>query len=155
MKKLALATLMAYAGLVGTTAHAATGITGTFDVNITLTSKCEINSTATATGAVINNLALTYTSFQTTDATGATSFNVRCTDQLPYNLALDTSTVTDNAVNLDYTLALSSTSGTGNGIDQAITVTGTIAQGQFGKCTTASCTNAGATNKQRTLTVTY
>jgi hypothetical protein len=156
VKKLTLAAFMAYAGLVGTNAHAAATATGNFDVTINLASKCEINSTAAATGAVITNLDLTYTSFQTTDATGTTSFNVRCTKDLGYTLALDSDTVTDNVLDLEYTLALSASSGSGNGLTaQPITVTGTIAKDQAGTCATASCDNAAATNKQRTLTVSY
>ena len=72
--------LLAAAGLVGASVNAqAATATGNFNVNITLTSKCEINSTAAATGAVISDIALAYTSFQTTAATGSTNFNVRCT----------------------------------------------------------------------------
>jgi spore coat protein U-like protein len=160
MKKTALAALMGFAGLIGMEAHAVgLGLTatGTFDVSITLTSKCEINSTNAATGAVINNLAMSYTSFQTAAATGSTSFNVRCTDGLNYSLALDSNSVTDDALNLGYTLALSATSGQGNGTDQPITVNGSIAALQAGRCNDATgiCANTAATNKQRTLTVSY
>lgn len=154
MKKMTLAAFMTYAGLVGMNTHAATA-TGNFDVNIALTSKCEINGTNAATDAVITGLDLTYTSFQTTDATGTTNLNVRCTNGLTYNLGLDNTTVTDDALDLQYTLALSSTSGAGNGTDQSFTVTGTIAKDQAGTCASASCDNTAATNKQRTLTVTY
>lgn len=154
MKKTALAAFMGFAGLAGMEAHAATA-TGTFDVSITLTSKCEINSHDANTGAVIDALAMSYTSFQTTDATGSTSFKVRCTDDLGYTLALDSESVTDQALDLAYTLQLSAASGTGTGLDQEITVTGSIAANQAGRCATASCTNAAATNKARTLTVTY
>lgn len=160
MKKAVLAALMAHAGLISMNAHAdGLGLTatGTFNVNITLTSKCEINSANAATGALINNLAMTYTSFQDTGATGSTSFNVRCTDGLNYMLALDNTNVTDDALNLAYTLALSTSSGTGTGTDQPITVNGSIAALQAGKCTEADgvCDNTTATNKQRTLTVSY
>ena len=45
--------LLAAAGLIGASVNAqAATATGNFNVNITLTSKCEINSTAAATGAV-------------------------------------------------------------------------------------------------------
>jgi opacity protein-like surface antigen len=166
MKKLTLAALMACAGLTGVNAHAAAGLTatGTFDVNIELTSKCEINSANAATGAVIGDLGLTYTSFQTTDATNTTTFNVRCTNGLGYTLALDNTTVTDDALDLEYTLALSVNNTaigpdpiTGTGADQQITVTGTIAGGQAGTCaeTDGICLNTAAGNKQRTLTVSY
>lgn len=53
--------LLAAAGLVGASVNAqAATATGNFNVNITLTSKCEINSTAAATGAVISDIALAY-----------------------------------------------------------------------------------------------
>ncbi len=95
--------LLATAGLIGASVNAqAATATGNFNVNIALTSKCEINSTAAATGAVITDIDLTYTSFQTTAATGSTGFNVRCTNSLPYTLALDSTSVTDAALNLDY-----------------------------------------------------
>jgi hypothetical protein len=45
-----------------------------------------------------------------------------------------TDAVTDNGVNLAYTLGLSATTGTGSGVDQAYTVTGTMALGQSGTC---------------------
>lgn len=148
--------LLATAGLIGASVNAqAATATGDFNVSITLTSKCEINSTAASTGAVVSDIALAYTSFQTTAATGSTSFNVRCTNSLPYTLALDATTVTDQALNLDYSLSLSSAGGTGNGTDQAYTVNASMAGGQSGTCATTTCTNAASTNKQRTLTITY
>lgn len=148
--------LLAAAGLVGASVNAqAATATGNFNVNIALTSKCEINGTAAATGAVITDIALAYTSFQTSAATGSTSFNVRCTNSLPYTLSLDNTTVTDQALNLAYTLSLSSASGTGNGTNQAYTVDASMAANQAGTCATTTCTNAASTNKQRTLTITY
>lgn len=85
--------LLATAGLIGASVNAqAATATGNFNVSITLTSKCEINSTAASTGAVVSDIALAYTSFQTTAATGSTSFNVRCTNSLPYTLALGVQT---------------------------------------------------------------
>lgn len=154
MKKIALAVTMGLSSLVSIEAQAATA-QGTFDVNITLTSKCEINSENAATGAVINNLSMAYTSFQTAAATGSASFNVRCTDGLGYGLALDSESVTDDVLGLAYTLSLSAATATGNGLDQPFAVNGSIAQGQAGACATASCDNALATNKTRTLTITY
>ena len=148
--------LLAAAGLVGASVNAqAATATGNFNVNVTLTSKCEINGTAAATGAVITDIALAYTSFQTSAATGSTSFNVRCTNSLPYTLALDSTSVTDAALNLDYTLTLSATSNTGNGANQAYTVAASMAAGQAGTCATATCDNSASANRQRTLTITY
>src|SRR5260221_7461071 len=59
-------------------AHAGTA-TGNFNVTVNLTSKCEI----TAGPA---DVAFTYTSFQTTAATGTGgAYSVRCTNTLPYS----------------------------------------------------------------------
>jgi len=80
---------------------------------------------------------------------------VRCSLALAYTMSLDATSVLDNAVNLSYTLALSSTSATGSGVTQTHSVNGTMAAGQSGLCPGGVCTNAAATNKTRTLTVTY
>lgn len=158
--------LLAAAGLVGASVNAqAATATGNFNVNVTLTSKCEINGTAAATGAVITDIALAYTSFQTSAATGSTSFNVRCTNSLPYTLALDLTTVTDQALNLDYVLGLSNsptvptsglsalypTAGTLNG-NQTIYLQGRAAAGQAGN---ASCVSPCVTSRPYTVTITY
>jgi hypothetical protein len=74
-----------------------------------------------------------------------------------YNLSLDQTVVTDDAVNLDYTLSFSSGTGpfSGNGGSQAYTVNGNMVAGQAGACPLGVCDNTAATNRQRTLTVTY
>lgn len=164
MKKIAL---IAALGLMGMGSAMAQTATGNFNVVLTLTSKCEINSTNTG-AAVISDLSMSYTSFQTTAAQGSTNFNVRCTNNLPYSIGLNnTTTVLDDAVDLNYTLNLSSsatyasgTNGTlasltGNGGNQTYYVHGTVAANQAGNCTAASCTNALASNRGRTVTITY
>jgi Spore Coat Protein U domain len=150
LKKVVLAAALGLASfltVVSTSSVAATA-TGTFNVNITLTSACKVNS--------VSDVAMSYTSLQTSAASstgGAVSLS--CTNGLPYTMALDSSSVTDNAVNLAYTLSLSAASGTGNGTAQSYSVSGSISANQAGDCATASCTNTAATNKQRTLTITY
>ena len=148
--------------LVSPQASAQSTTTGTFNVAVTLTTKCEIFSGSTATSA-IGNLAMSYTSFQTTASTGSTNFKVRCTNTLPYSMALDSASVTDGTTGLAYTLALSTsasgnattanaslTSLTGNGnTGQTYYVYGNIAAGQDGTST------AGTANNTRTLTITY
>jgi hypothetical protein len=146
--------------LIGAAAQAATAA-GNFNVNITLTSKCEINSTNAATGAVITDLALPYTSFQTAASPSTTDFVVRCTTGLPFGMALDSASVTDGLTGIPYTLNLSASathSPTANGTLTGQTgvaagttyyVHGNIAAGQSGTVT------PGTDNKQRTLTVTY
>ena len=154
MKKLALVTALALTALVTLPSQAAT-TTGTFDVNITLTTACLYTKTADVTFA--------YTSFQAAAATATPGgFNVRCTSTLPYSLALDALSTTDASTNLAYTLSLSATTGVGNGSNQAFTVTGNMILGQAGTCATVgvgaaagTCTNSGSANKQRTLTITY
>jgi hypothetical protein len=146
MKKLILVALLGLAGF-SSVANAGTAA-GNFNVNITLTSVCQLTGPA--------DLNFLYTSFQAaaSSATGG-AFSVRCTNNLPYTMALDQTTVTDDAVSLAYSLGLSAAGGTGSGAAQPYSVTGNMASGQAGNCATASCTNAAATNKQRTLTISY
>jgi len=151
MKKLTLVASLALAALVTAPTQAATS-TGNFDVAITLTSACIYAKTS--------DVAFAYTSFQTTAAAQTTSggFTVRCTNTLPYTMALDAAgSYTDQATQLAYTLALSAAGATGNGSAQTYAVTGSIAANQGGNCATAGgvCTNTASTNKQRTLTITY
>jgi spore coat protein U-like protein len=151
MKKLLLTAALGLVALASIPAQAATA-TGNFDVNITLTSACVYAKTA--------DVVFNYTSFQVAAAaqTTAGGFTVKCTNLLPYTLALDAAgSYTDAATNLAYTLSLSSSSATGSGAAQAYTVNGSIAGGQGGNCATAGgvCTNAASANKQRTLTISY
>lgn len=168
MKKIAL---IAALGLMGLgSAMAQSTASGNFNVVINLTGKCEINSHNASSGAVISDLTMNYTSFQTAAATGTTDFNVRCTNNLPYSIDLNNTSATDNAVNLSYTLNLSSSSAhssgtngsltglTGNGSNQTYYVHGTISSGQAGSCatfTSGGCNNSSATNRNRTITITY
>lgn len=154
MKKIAVAATLAFAGLfTAFQASAASPQTDTFDVNINLTTGCIISQ---APGAV----SFTYTAFagsaQPLDSNGA--FKVKCTKNLNFTLALDGGgSYTDDATNLAYTLSLSAGSGTGTGADQPYSITGSMAPGQAGQCaaTGASCDNTAATNKTRTLTLSY
>jgi spore coat protein U-like protein len=104
----------------------------------------------------VPNLTFNYTSFQGAPANASANFTVTCSDWLHYGMALDnTGPIIDNAVNLSYTLSLSAPGGTGTGLAQPYSVNGTMPAGQSGNCAGAFCTNAAATNKTRTLTVTY
>lgn len=146
MKKLILVAALGLAA-VGMSAHAATA-TQNFDVTINLTSVCQIVSAPAAT--------FNYTSFQGTNATFSSSFNVRCTNTLPItSIALDSLSVTDAATNLAYTLALTGVPTAGTGLNQSVTLNGTMASGQAGTCATATCTNTASGNKTRVITITY
>ena len=158
MKRIIAATAVAAALAAG---NAQAGNTsGTFNVNVTLTSACTLTA--------VNDLAFTYTSLQAgvSNAAGG-GFSVSCTTSLPYTFGLFSGTVgaaapgaatisvTDSVVQLNYSLGLSAAGGTGNGAAQAFSVTGTMAGSQAGTCAAASCTNAGATNRTHTLFVNY
>ena len=150
MKKLLISVIAMFGVLAAVipSAQAATN-TGTFNVNINLTSACAVDTSTTA--ATFN-----YTSMQATAATFGTAFKVTCTNGLTIvSVGLDSLAVTDNATNLGYTLALVGAPTSGTGLAQSVTVNGTMAANQSGTCATATCTNAGSTNKTRTVTVTY
>lgn len=157
MKKL-LALLALALVSVATLPVQAASTTGTFDVTVNLTSKCEVVSAPTAS--------FTYTSFQTSAAAFSSSFNVRCTNNLPISsIRLDdgasgvaaglSQNYTDTVTNLGYTLTLSGVPTTGNGSNQLVTLDGTMGPGQAGTCATASCNNSGPGNKTRTITLAY
>jgi len=115
-----------------------------------------LSSITNCTLVAPTSLSFNYTSFQGTAATPSANFMVNCTTGLPYTLTLDNAgPITDSAVNLTYTLGLSGAGGTGSGTNQTYSVNGNMAAGQSGNCAAASCTNAAATNRTRTLTVTY
>ena len=122
--------------------------TTAFGVSVITVNSCQIN---VPPGPVTFN----YTSFQGAPAVASNSFGVRCTTALFYTMSLDAANVLDNAVNLNYTLAVSAPSATGTGVTQTFAVNGTMAAGQSGLCGGGVCTNAAATNKTRTLTITY
>ena len=160
MKRVILwAVVSAAAVLVVPQAHAQTA-SGTFNVNITLTSVCTLSA--------IGDVNFTYTSLQAgvSNATGG-AYTVSCTNSLPYTFGLQAGTgaltppfsptisVSDNFVNLSYQLGTSAAGATGNGAAQAYSITGTMAAGQGGTCGAASCNNGSATNRTHTLVVQY
>ena len=153
MNKLLLVTALGLASLGLSSAHAASA-NGNFDVTINLTSVCVLGTIAP--------VAFTYTSFGSAATGSGGGFNVKCTNTLPFKVGFTnaatpavTETVTDAAVNLQYTLGLSAATGVGTGADVAFSVTGTMPANQAGTCATGTCTNASSANKQRTLYVVY
>ncbi|HZZ94813.1 MAG TPA: spore coat protein U domain-containing protein [Usitatibacter sp.] len=144
MKKILLPLVAASSILAAASAHAVTTPAQGFNVTVTLTSACTVSAPAA--------VAFTYTSGQVGAATATGGgFNVTCTNNLPYTIALDAAGGTFAAVNLAYTLSLSAAAGTGNGVAQPFTVNGSIAGSQSGTCGSASCNDTSA----RTLTVSY
>lgn len=165
MKRLLFIALAALA-LLATGANAAT-TTSTFNVKLTLNSKCYVNILATGPSSqTTTDVSFTYNAFQTSDGQGSTSFNVRCTNTLPYSI--DVANQADVAAGVNYYLKLvagsaasyvtaatvgasSLSSLTGSGSDQAYTVGVDAPSGQAGTCATASCLGTTA----HTITVTY
>jgi spore coat protein U domain-containing protein, fimbrial subunit CupE1/2/3/6 len=162
MKKLAILVAALGSVALGTGVSEAANTSGTFNVNITLTSVCTMSSIA--------NVVFAYTSNQNTiaNATGG-GYSVTCTNTLPYNVALQAGTggaypglspsitVTDNALNLQYQLTTTGPTGTGGGTGsgaaQSYVVNGTMAANQAGTCAAASCPQG--TNNVHTLWVNY
>lgn len=149
-------------GVLSAPSFAASSVPNTFNVGVTLTPKCELFASGAAT-TTIGDIALTYTSFQTTDATASTSFALRCTNNQAYTLTLDAASVTDGTTGLAYTLNLTtasahatgttattgSTSSASSGAGLTYYIHSTIASGQAGNVT------AGTANNVRTLTIAY
>ena len=157
-KKVMAVAALSVAGLQIPGSQAAS-TSSTFDVTINLTSACQIST--------LVGVDFVYTSFQVaaSPGTGGT-FNLTCTNQLAYTTGLfagivgptppgtPTITVTDAAVNLQYTLT-APTAGTATGAAQAKTITGTMAGAQTGTCATATCTNVASANKTQTLYINF
>lgn len=149
MKKLLMVAALGAAGLLSTGVQAQSPATGNFNVVINLTPGCQI--------AVIPDITLNYTSFDPA-TTASTTANVSCTSGLPYSLSLDTLAVLDDAVNLNYTMNIPGGTGPFNGTGAAVghQIDATILANQAGTCANpAGCSNAAATNRQRTLTVSW
>jgi hypothetical protein len=151
MKKLILPALLGFAALCLAPAQAASLAPAGFNVNVTLTSACQLT---TAPG----NIALSYTSLG--GASNAnTTFAVKCTDGLAYTFALDA----NNADTLGLTIPLAlrdsgdTTTVTGGTQSGAAATTymikASVTAGQQGTCATspAACTSS----VPRTLTVSY
>lgn len=161
LKKTLVATALTCCGLASALAAGTNTTVGNFNVGVTLTPKCEIFNGSGAT-PTINNLSLSYTSFQVAPTTGSTNFQIRCTNAQTYGLTLDGASFTDGSTGLAYTLNLSPgathasaanaslTGLSGNGTTgQTYYVHGTVAANQDGTVT------AGTANNVRSLTITY
>jgi len=159
MRKYVLTAVLSAAALTPGVSSAQS-TSGTFNVNITLTSACTLSA--------ITALDFAYTSNQAgvQAATGG-GLTVNCTNTLPYTFGLQAgsgaavppgaasiSPPADNVVNLLYTLTAPA-GATGNGTPQGTSITGSMAALQAGTCGVASCTNAAATNRTHTLIVNF
>lgn len=99
-----------------------------------------------------SDMSLNYTSFQVGNATGTTSFEMKCTNTTSYTVAFDTASGT--ILGLNYNLGVSPASGLGTGTPQTApghTVTATVPGGQVGTCAAGTC-NSSVT---RNVTISY
>jgi spore coat protein U-like protein len=108
-----------------------------FGVSASIQHSCYFSSLPTP-------LIINYTSFTATPATGSSNFQLSCTYNTPYTLALNTTTGT--LVGVSYSLAVSPPSGTGTGSGQNFSVNGSAAAGQSGICAGASCSSTDSTS---------
>ena len=163
MKKILTASILAITSAFCMNANAATAV-GNFNVAVSLQSQCQINTINPAGAATITDIAIAYTSFQTTVTNANTTFNVRCTNTLPFSLALDSGTGAASGINYLLSLGTSATtnivtavpsllSQAGTGVDVAYFVSATAAAGQAGTLTTSTAPTA--VNSPRTVTITY
>ncbi|HYF43406.1 MAG TPA: spore coat protein U domain-containing protein [Ramlibacter sp.] len=107
----------------------------TLNYQVGVTNQCVFNMTP-------HPIVFNYTSFSPTAQTASQTFEVRCSNALPWTVNIPSANGT--LLGLNYTLAPSPTSGTGTGADQTVTVTGTIAAGQAGTCSAATCTGSNS-----------
>ncbi len=156
MKKVAASTIAAAALFAASIPGAqAAGPTATFNVTINLASACQVS---TAPG----NLTLAYNANSPTDVTAFDSaMIVKCTDQLPYTLRMDSATAgvysvtPDPTTQLNYTLSFDNTgkngadlAQTGSSAGKGVTIGANIAKNQWGTCSTVggACSNNGVTH---------
>lgn len=119
-------------------------LTSTVAANYTVgvNNQCVLNTFPTA-------MVFNYTSFSTTPQVLTRQFDLRCSNALPWSVAV--SPASSTLMGLNYTLARSPVSGTGNGADQVITLTGTLPAGQAGTCANANC----SATQPHVVTITY
>ncbi len=123
----------------------AASTTANFNVKVKIAKTCTITATDVDFGTV--------GAFDGTEtATGTLSIN--CTNKVPYTLALNapvvqamTGATVGNIDTISYTLALASSSGTGNGSAQTVNMNGAV--------TTAQSVTADDYAQARVVTITY
>lgn len=115
---------------------------GPFTYTIGARNQCVLNTYP-------SDMVFNYNSFQATPQVVSQVFRLACNNNLPWSVAIAPAGGT--LLGLNYTLAHTPASGTGNGNAQAITITGTMPAGQQGTCGTAQC----SASQTHTLTITY
>lgn len=164
MKRLTTLALLACA-FGATSAQAQTSVAADFNVNLTLTPKCIITTSATGTTSLANiaDINMTYAAFGPA-VDGGNDFLVRCSKSLAYSVALDKTAETDDTTGLDYKLTLTKTA-TDLGTLQNQTLAsqvGVVAGTQYYVRVRVPANQAGSSapltgtpNNKRTVTVTF
>ncbi|MDM0030206.1 spore coat protein U domain-containing protein [Variovorax saccharolyticus] len=81
---------------------------------------------------------INYTSFMSAAATATSFFQVSCTYQTPYTLAIAAPS-TGTLLGINYSLSLGASSGTGSGLAQTYSIIGSAAGSQAGTCGAGTC----------------
>lgn len=111
--------------------------------SVGVNNQCVLNSFPTS-------MVFNYTSFSATPQVVAQSFNLRCSNTLPWTATVSPTAAT--VLGLNYTVAVSPAVTTnGTGASQAVTLTATMPANQSGTCNTGTCTGTQA----HTVTITY
>jgi len=120
-------------------AGSASGITlaaTSFGVSASIQHSCYFSSTPAP-------LILGYTSFTTAPSVGSSAFQLSCTYNSPYTLTIGPP-ATGTLLGLNYSLALSASSGVGTGTPQSFSINGTVTANQAGTCASGSCSGSHA-----------
>ncbi len=136
--------VVALAAIFGTSQANAATATANFNAHVKLVAACTMSATALDFGTLPGLILGTETTTST--------LTVKCTKGAAYTLALSAgsgamSGVTTPADKVTYTATLASTSGTGNGAAQSITINGSLAA--------QATPSAQDYSETRTVTVTY
>ena len=162
MKKILTVSMLAITSAFCMNANALTAV-GNFNVAVSLQSQCQINTTNPAGAATISDIAIAYTSFQTAVTNANTTFNVRCTNTLPFSLALDAGNGAASGISYLLSIGTAATtnivtavtslaSQTGTGAAVPYFISATAAAGQAG---TSLVNTVSAVTNARTVTITY
>lgn len=93
-------------------------------------------------------MSFNYTSFSPTAQTASRSFTLLCSNAMPWTVTV---TAPPPLLGLIYTIVPTPSAGIGTGVDQTVTLNGTIAAGQSGTCATSSC----SASQMHTVTIGY
>jgi hypothetical protein len=111
--------------------------------SVGVNNQCVLNSFPT-------RMVFNYTSFSPAPQVATQSFNLRCSNNLPWTATVSPAAAT--VLGLNYTVAVSPNVTTlGTGVNQPVTLTGTMPAGQAGTCNTGVCTGT----QPHTVTITY